>query len=97
MDLNISDRVRHKLTSRHGVSEVEIQACFANRQGNYLKDVREEHESDPPTLWFIAETDHGRKLKIVFMQEHDGSITIKTAYEANEEEVRIYGKFGLGS
>jgi hypothetical protein len=41
-------------------------------------------------LWFVAETDYGRKLKIVFIQRSDGRIDIKTAYEANPTEIEIY-------
>jgi hypothetical protein len=44
-------------------------------------------------MWFIAETDYGRKLKVVFMQKPDGCVLIKTAYEANKKELRIYAKF----
>lgn len=94
MALQISPGIRHKLTAKHGVSEQEIIECFANRVGGFLEDNREDHSSDPPTRWFVAETDHGRKLKVVFIQIPDGTILIKTAYEANSEEKRIYSKYG---
>nr|MBS0020571.1 ADP-ribosyl-(dinitrogen reductase) hydrolase [Gammaproteobacteria bacterium] len=93
MSLFIPSKVRHKLTSKHGVSEAEIVQCFANRARGFLEDNREEHASDPPTRWFVAETDYGRQLKVVFLQHSDGTILIKTAYEANSEEKRIYGKY----
>ena len=94
MSLNVSSGVQRKITARHGVSVEEVEQCFANRGGNFLKDSREQHKSVPPAMWFVAETDYGRKLKIVFIQEVDESITLKTAYEANTEELRIYEKFG---
>jgi len=40
-------------------------------------------------MWFIAGTDSGRKLKIVFVLESN-DIRLKTAYQPNEEEQRIY-------
>ncbi len=93
MTLSISLKVRQKLARKTpSVSVPEIEQCFANRTGTYLIDTRESHQSDPPTKWFIAETDYGRKLKICFIQ--DGStIIIKTAYDPNQDELRIYSKF----
>lgn len=50
----------------------------------------------PPTRWFISETDYGRKLKIVFMNTDQG-VVIRTAYDPNPEEMRIYKKYGGGA
>ena len=59
-----------------------------------LEDPRAEHKTNPPTKWFIAETDVGVKLKIVYMREADSNtVIIKTAYQPNCEEIRIYNKF----
>jgi hypothetical protein len=44
-------------------------------------------------MWFIAETDSGRLIKIVFIELDDGSYEIKTAYEPNVIEVKIYEKY----
>ncbi len=93
MALSISRNVRQKLANKKPpVAEEEIEQCFANRTANYLEDVREDHKSDPPTQWFIAETDFGRTLKIAFIQKGDDMI-IRTAYDPNREELRIYKKF----
>lgn len=94
MALRISDGVRNKLASKHGVSEDEIVQCFANRSGQFLEDTREAHRSDPPTEWFIAETDFGRELKVVFVNPGKGDIFIKSAFEPNQRERRIYQKYG---
>lgn len=67
MPIIISQKIRDKLKSKHSVSEEDVAQCFANRTGTYLLDPREEHASDPPTQWFISETDFGRKLKVVFI------------------------------
>lgn len=91
--LIISSKVGQKLASKHGVNEEEVKECFGNREKGFLKDTREEHKTDPATLWFISETDHGRHLKIAFMQYPDGKIVIKSAYEPNGDEVRIYNKY----
>jgi len=58
---------------------------------------REEHRTNPPTHWFLAETCYGRLLKVVFVPDTNGKdIYIKTAYEPNETEIRIYRIHGLG-
>ena len=73
MAIKISHKIREKLEEKHNVCEDEVVQCFANRDGHYLRDEREEHKSDPPTQWFIAETDYGRKLKVVFVMK-DGTV-----------------------
>ncbi|MCL7943443.1 DUF4258 domain-containing protein [Marinobacter sp. ATCH36] len=94
MALKYSSAVKQKLAEKHGVSPEEVQQCFANREGRLLEDTREEHKTDPPTQWFIAETDYGRRLKIVFVLKN-GDILLKTAYSPNPVEERIYTKHGF--
>jgi hypothetical protein len=92
--LSISPKVLEKLANKKPpVTKEEIKQCFANRTGNYLLDEREEHASNPPTRWFIAETDFGRELKIAFILVGHVLI-IRTAYEPNADEMRIYQKYG---
>lgn len=93
MGVVISQKIRDKLAAKHNVSPEEIEQCFANRTGKYVKDLREEHASDPPTKWFISETDYGRKLKVVFILK-DGDVYLRTAFSPNEDELRIYNKYG---
>ena len=94
--LIISAKVREKLAGkRPPVTQDEIVQCIANRTGKLLLDGREQHQSDPPTRWFISETDYGRKLKIALMNTNEG-IVIRTAYDPNSEEMRIYKKYGGG-
>ena len=93
MAIIISNKIRGKLKEKHGVREEEVEECFANLVGDFLRDQREDHRSDPPTLWFIAETYMGRKLKVAFIPV-DGDFHVRTAYEPNDEEVRIYRKYG---
>lgn len=94
MGLVISSKVREKLAQKTPpVTEDEIRQCFANRDGRYLIDEREQHTTDPPTRWFIAETDSGRKLKVAFIPRNP-DIVIKTAYDPNNVELRIYGREG---
>lgn len=76
MALKCSSAVKQKLADKHGVSLEEVQQCFANREGGLLEDTREAHKTDPPTQWFIAETDYGRRLKIVFILKN-GDILLK--------------------
>ncbi|MDQ2216382.1 MULTISPECIES: hypothetical protein [Vibrio harveyi group] len=94
MKLVISPSVERKLATKHDVTEGEIRECFANREKDFLKDQREEHQSDPPTLWFVAETDYGKKIKVVFIfYKDEAKFVIRTAYPANSDEIRIYNKY----
>ncbi len=95
MALIISSKVSQKLNSKHNVSECEISQCFASRERGFLEDTREDHKTDPVTKWFVAETDRGRKLKVVFMQADNLDIHIKTAYIANDSEKRIYAAHAI--
>jgi hypothetical protein len=93
MALILSSNVREKLAGKiPPVSEDEILQCFANCSGRYLLDKREEHRTDPPTHWFLSDTDYGRLLKVVFILK-DGDVIIKTAYDPNQKEQYIYRRF----
>jgi len=93
LNLTISIVVIEKLSEKHGVTRDEIEECFYNRTKGLLEDTREQHQTTPPTMWFIAETDGGRHLKVVFIELENAAYEIKTAYEPNAEEVRIYEKY----
>lgn len=95
MILHISDEIEKKLRDRHGVDQFDILQCFGNQIRSALLDDREEHKTDPPTQWFISETDSGRRLKIVFIQLTALDVAIKSAYEPDENEERIYQKFSV--
>jgi predicted nucleotidyltransferase component of viral defense system len=101
MPLRFSEDVLKKLAEKHNVSEAEVRQCFENRDGNYIKDTREEHRTDPPTYWFVSETNKRRVLKVCFIARkintESGSETrveIKTAYAANVDEIDIYNRIG---
>jgi hypothetical protein len=70
----------------------EIEQCFENREQGLLTDTRDKNKTDPPSQWFIALTNKNRLLKIAFLQKN-GDVVIKTAYDPNPEEIRIYKKF----
>jgi hypothetical protein len=89
--LKIPADVLKKLNEKHGVTFHQVVECFANRNGAVLYDVREEHRTNPPTKWFIAETDMGVKLKVVYIRT-DSEVIVKTAYPPNPEEIDIYCK-----
>jgi uncharacterized DUF497 family protein len=92
-NLRISKRIAEKLLEKHGVTPEEIQECFLNRERGFLEDTRLNHYTNPPTLWFIAETDEERLLKVVFIKLIDASYEIKTTYEPNTKEVKIYEQY----
>lgn len=75
------------------VSMAEIRECFGTRTHEFLIDNRVKNRTLPPTMWFISDTFMGRQLKVVFIQDTDGTIYIKTAYEPNAEERWIYSRY----
>ncbi|MBY0241041.1 MAG: ADP-ribosyl-(dinitrogen reductase) hydrolase, partial [Burkholderiaceae bacterium] len=77
---------------RRGIDVSEIQQCFVNRDGGLCEDTRAEHLTDPVTRWFVAQTNRGRELKIMYMPVPAG-IELKSAYEATAEIIRIYNKY----
>lgn len=85
----ISPSVRAKLTNKHKVEVREVEQCFENLCGTFIEDTREEHKTDPETLWFVAPTNYGRVLKVMFMFI-DGNIHIKSAYDAKQVVIDIY-------
>lgn len=89
----ISTRIDDKLDGKHSVTPDEVDQCFENKCGVNLIDDREENRTDPPTLWFIAETNRGRLLKVIYVYR-DGKIFLKSAYEPNQDEIEIYEREG---
>lgn len=88
-NLRISQAVLEKLDQKHGVSRREVEQCFENKCGMYLQDDREDHKSDPPTLWFVAPTSQGRLLKIIFIYR-DGQVHLRSAFDADAAVQRLY-------
>lgn len=94
-NMQISHAIEGKLRNKHNVCRREIEQCFENVYGSYLIDTREEHRTTPPTMWFISRTNQERILKVVFIL-NGALIDIKTCYEPNHDEIRIYEKHGNG-
>lgn len=97
MPLFISPKVREKIRTKHNVTEAQIVQCFGNREAGDLFDTRPQHQTIPPTRWFVAETDYGVKLKICYVYDDATKmVEIKSAFPPNDTEVNIYNrKFGL--
>ena len=89
MDIKISRRVAAKLKDKHGVSTAEVVECFANRHGKFFTDTRQVHQTDPPTYWFVAETDRRRVLKIVFVR-YPKFFAIKSAFDRKDGSAQLY-------
>ncbi len=88
-NLVISPAMLEKLANKHHVDPREVEQCFENIDGPLLIDNREEHRTDPQTLWFISKTNKNRLLKIAYIQR--GSLVyLKTCYEPNDDEIQIY-------
>lgn len=89
--VKISTRVVEKLLNKHKVTRDEVVECFLNRSGPTFRDTRENHETDPPTQWFCAETDRGRLLKVVFV-DHGSFFAVKSAFEPRDGSDKLYAK-----
>lgn len=90
-NLRIDESIKRKLQVKHNVECSEVAECFANVTLGYLEDTRESHKTDPPTYWFVEQTDKGRQLFVAFMFI-DGQVVIKTAYDADERRLKLYRK-----
>jgi hypothetical protein len=93
VQIYISEAIARKLRERHNVSEAEVVQCFRNKVGKFATDIRLEHRTDKPTLWFIAETDNRRRLKVVFVRYSKDEYIIKSAFDPNADEERLYEKY----
>lgn len=89
-----SSRITEKLETKHGVTQQEVKECFNNSTGITLEDHREEHATNPPTQWFIATTNNGRELKVVFVYD-EGIIYVKTAFKANQANIDRFNKASI--
>ena len=89
--MRISPDVLDKIAGR-GIRPLDVEQCFNNRDGGLCEDIRAEHHTNPTTQWFVAETDKGRLLKIIFIPYESGP-ELKSAYDATPEICRIYGKY----
>lgn len=85
----ISKRVSEKLRTKHNVTHAEVGECFLNRRGPSFRDSRERHDTDPPTWWFMSETDRGRPLKVCYV-EYDDFFAIKTSFEPEDDSAELY-------
>lgn len=89
----VAPGIREKLADKHQVKEEEVRECFMNIDVDiadpYLEDDEEDHRTDPPSYWFIAPTNRGRLLKVIFVLR-DGNLFLKSAFNANEKSRRIY-------
>jgi len=93
MNLRISDSVLLKLKEKHGVDRREVGQCFCNKCGLFLEDTRADHKSDPPTLWFVAPTNSGRMLKVIFVYR-DGNVYLRSAFDADIATRALYDRHG---
>lgn len=92
MKIRISPNIADKIEGRK-ITEKDLCQCFENVEGKFLEDTRSEHKTDPATMWFVAPTNKGRCLKIMFITRGD-CVDIKSAYEATDEIQAIYMKYG---
>lgn len=93
-NLITSEKILTKLGEKKPpVTRSEVVQCFQNKSGNSLLDTREKHASNPPTMWFVAPTNAGRLLKIVYILK-EGKVFLRSAYDPNADELYIYKQYG---
>lgn len=93
MKLVVYPEIEEKLRKKHQVSVSEVEETFLNRTGILAKEIRPQHSGKDPRYWFISETDAGRRLKVVFVDDRtEPAPVIITAYESNEMEEEEYEK-----
>ncbi len=95
-NLSISNETLEKLRAKHNVTRREVEQCFENIEGRILEEQRTQHKTNPTTRWFLAKTNRGRVLKVVYIQT-GVVVEIKTCYPPNEDERYIYFKYGAVS
>jgi hypothetical protein len=93
-NLIISPAIQGKLALKHGISRSDVEQCFRNRTRSYLIDNRLDHQTEPPTEWFISENDRGVLIKVVFLFG-DGMIYLKSVFSPNLTEIRIYNTISI--
>ncbi len=82
-----------KLRDKHGVSVDDVEQTFLNRDGLLAKEERAKNQGDEDRYWFISTTDLGRELKVVFFIDvNENAPVVITAYEPNDDEVKLYEK-----
>jgi hypothetical protein len=92
-NLIISPTIQDKLTNKHQVTRKEVEQCFTNRTGGIFLDDREDHKTDPATLWFVAPTHQGRLLKVIFVFDPKSrKFYLKSAYDTNQKINDLYEK-----
>ena len=92
-NLTVHPNIIEKLRVKHKVEVSEVEECFANVTKGFLIDTREDYETDPPTRWFIEETNKGRKLLVAFMHFVDkNEIVLKSAYKPDAQQMKTYNK-----
>lgn len=93
-NLVISPAIEEKLTIKHQITRQDVEQCFINRTRSYLVDNRLDHQTEPPTEWFIAENDRGILIKVVFIFD-GGLVYLKSAFPPNSTEIRIYNTISI--
>jgi len=71
--------------ANHGVTPREALEAFANHRGLVL-ETRPNHQRDYSVYYFVAETDHGRELKVVVADKTElDDLILVTAFNANDK------------
>lgn len=95
MSILISDGVLTKIGAEdHGsLSRRDVEEAFANNSAGYCYEQHKEHftPNGEPSLWFVAYTNHGVRLKVMFVRERE-DVHVKSAYPATDRVTAIFEK-----
>lgn len=92
MTLRYTPHIENKLITKHQVTIDEVKQCISNldpEKDHFFEDTAEKHATNPPSFWFISETDMGRKLKVVIIPKDD-FFQLKTAFDAKPKHIALY-------
>ena len=96
MAILISDDVLTKIAADdHGcVSRKDVEEAFATNSAGYCYEQHQEHflGDGRPSLWFVACTNRGVRLKIMFVLDNE-DVHLKSAYPATDRVTAIFERY----
>ena len=94
--LKISSKIEEKLKCKHNITVDEVIEAIGNAKGRPIEDTAEDHKTNPPSDWFISQTDKGRTLKIVIIFRND-DVYLKTAFDAKLSHIKLFEELNAES
>ncbi len=87
MKLFVSPGTKKKLRNEYNITTEEVKECFLNREKGFLIDINKKYGY--PIFRFIAETNRGRRLKVIFILA-SGIYKLKVVRPVEKREKNTY-------